>query len=230
MRSPTLLPMRMNAADTSASSAIADWTPLTVVSRSCTTAEIDTFMSDVSTTSTNIAIANNNARRRSLPACAPTLVRASVIEGESLHSGPGTTCKTLGVRAAGNSNTATGFAALNRNTIGQGNTANGSNALDSNIDGDSNTASGFDALGGNTTGSNNTATGWDALANNTTGSKNTAVGAGALVNATGDSNIALGADAGRTLTTGDGNIYIGNIGSGGPVESQTICIGRPRVC
>ena len=98
MRSPTLLPMRMNAADTSASSAIADWTLLTVVSRSWTTAEIDTFMSDVSTTSTNIAIANNNARRRSLPACAPTLVGASVIESESLHSGPGTTCKTLGVR------------------------------------------------------------------------------------------------------------------------------------
>ena len=134
----------------------------------------------------------------------------------------------LNRNTTGNNNTATGFAALNRNTIGQGNTANGSNALDSNIDGDSNTASGFDALGGNTTGSNNTATGLDALANNTTGSKNTAVGAGALENATGDSNIALGADAGSTLTTGDGNIYIGNIGSGGPVESQTIRIGRPK--
>ena len=44
MRSPTLLPIRMNAADTSASSAIADCTPLTVVPRSWTTAEIDTFM------------------------------------------------------------------------------------------------------------------------------------------------------------------------------------------
>ncbi len=55
--------MRMNAADTSASSAIADWTPLTVVSRSSTTAEIDTFMIDVSTTSTNIAIASNMPRR-----------------------------------------------------------------------------------------------------------------------------------------------------------------------
>src|SRR4029450_3797316 len=63
MRSPTLLPIRMNAADTSASSAIADWTPLTVVSRSWTTAEIDTFISDVSTTSTNIAIASRMARR-----------------------------------------------------------------------------------------------------------------------------------------------------------------------
>src|SRR4030095_13273970 len=63
MRSPTLLPMRMNAADTSASSAIADWTPLTVVSRTRTTAEIDTFISDVSTTSTNIAMASRSPRR-----------------------------------------------------------------------------------------------------------------------------------------------------------------------
>src|SRR4029453_15374485 len=63
MRSPTLLPIRMNAADTSASSAIADWTRLTVVSRSRTTDEIDTFISDVSTTSTNIAIASRMARR-----------------------------------------------------------------------------------------------------------------------------------------------------------------------
>jgi hypothetical protein len=63
MRSPILLPIRMNAADTSASSAIADCTPLTVVPRSCTTAEIETFMSDVSTTSTNIAIASRIASR-----------------------------------------------------------------------------------------------------------------------------------------------------------------------
>ena len=62
---PTLLPMRMNAADTSASSAIADWTPLTaVVPTSRTTAEMDTFMIDVSTTSTNIAIANKMASGR----------------------------------------------------------------------------------------------------------------------------------------------------------------------
>ena len=58
-----MLPMRMNAAETSASSAIADWTPLTVVSRSSTTAEIDTFMSDVSTTRTNIAIASSSPSR-----------------------------------------------------------------------------------------------------------------------------------------------------------------------
>ena len=61
MRSPTLLPIRMKAAETSASSAIADWTPLTVVPMSSTTAEIETFMIDVSTTSTNIAIASSSA-------------------------------------------------------------------------------------------------------------------------------------------------------------------------
>src|SRR4051794_25417614 len=55
--------MRMNAADTSASSAIAPCTSLTVVSRSSTTFEIDTFISDVSTTSTNIAMASRTARR-----------------------------------------------------------------------------------------------------------------------------------------------------------------------
>src|SRR4051812_47094218 len=53
----------MNAAETSASSAIADWTPLAVVSRSRTTAEIETFISDVSTTRTNIAIARRIASR-----------------------------------------------------------------------------------------------------------------------------------------------------------------------
>ena len=50
----------MKAAETSASSAMADWTPLTVVSRSSTTAEIDTFMKDVSTTRTNIAMARRS--------------------------------------------------------------------------------------------------------------------------------------------------------------------------
>ncbi len=48
----------MNAAETNASRAIADWTPLAVVWRSRTTADIDTFMNDVSTTSTNIAAAS----------------------------------------------------------------------------------------------------------------------------------------------------------------------------
>ena len=54
----------MKAAETSASSAIADWTPLTVVSRSSTTAEIDTFISDVSTTSTKLAAPSSSPSRR----------------------------------------------------------------------------------------------------------------------------------------------------------------------
>src|ERR687897_2647825 len=81
MRSPTLLPMRMNAADTSASSAIADWTPLTVVSRSRTTAEIDTFISDVSTTSTNIAMASRSPRRG-----LPVAGGATPVSGRSVTS------------------------------------------------------------------------------------------------------------------------------------------------
>src|SRR5437868_5382534 len=53
----------MNAAEMRASRAMALWTPLTVVSRSLTTAEIDTFISDVSTTSTNMAIASSSDSR-----------------------------------------------------------------------------------------------------------------------------------------------------------------------
>jgi hypothetical protein len=73
--------MRMNAADTSASSAIADWTPLTVVSRSRTTAEIDTFISDVSTTSTNIAMASRSPRRG-----LPVAGGATPVSGRSVTS------------------------------------------------------------------------------------------------------------------------------------------------
>lgn len=56
--------MRTNAAETNASSAMADWMLLTVVSRSRATAVIDTFMIEVSTTRTNIAIASNTDSRR----------------------------------------------------------------------------------------------------------------------------------------------------------------------
>src|SRR5215218_5081194 len=63
IRSPTLLLIRMKAAETSASMAIADWTPLTVVFRSATTAEIETFISEVSTTRTNIAMDSSTPRR-----------------------------------------------------------------------------------------------------------------------------------------------------------------------
>ena len=70
----------MNAAETSASIAIADWIALTVVPRSLTTAEIDTFMIDVSTTSTNIAIASRTGSRRSpVASSAGTGTAASLI-------------------------------------------------------------------------------------------------------------------------------------------------------
>ena len=83
IRSPTLLLIRMNAADTSASSAIADWTPLTVVSRSSTTAEIETFISDVSTTSTNIAAASRNGSS-GLAVSPGTLLVAAAVTAEPL--------------------------------------------------------------------------------------------------------------------------------------------------
>src|SRR4051794_2594245 len=73
----------MNAAETRASSAIADCTPLAVVSRSLTTAEIDTFIRDVSTTSTNIAAASSTIRRRlpdpspATPSSGPVLMSPS---------------------------------------------------------------------------------------------------------------------------------------------------------
>ena len=85
MRSPTLLLIRMNAAETSASSAMADWMLLTVVSRSRATAVIDTFMIDVSTTRTNIAIANSS-ESRGLPVAA------------SMASGPGSDMRYLLLR------------------------------------------------------------------------------------------------------------------------------------
>src|SRR6476469_7004356 len=82
MRSPTLLPIRMNAAETSASRAIADWTPLTVVPRSRTTAEIETFISDVSTTSTNIAMASRIPSRRLVPWVPSSPVPAAAVTGD----------------------------------------------------------------------------------------------------------------------------------------------------
>ena len=74
IKSPTLLPIRMKAADTSASSAMADCTPLTVVSRSWTTAEIDTFITEVSTTRTNMAMASSKDSRWLRFACLGSLV------------------------------------------------------------------------------------------------------------------------------------------------------------
>src|SRR5437773_4739906 len=79
MRSPIFELIRMKAADTNASRAIADWTPLAVVSRSLTTAEIDTFMNDVSTTSTNIAAASRNGSRELAPLSAGTAASGSAL-------------------------------------------------------------------------------------------------------------------------------------------------------
>src|SRR6476659_1212227 len=79
--------MRMNAAETSASSAIADCPPLAVVSRSCTTAEMETFISDVSTTSTNIAIASRTASRvLPLDSSPATAVASVLIESQCLSA------------------------------------------------------------------------------------------------------------------------------------------------
>ena len=83
----------MKAAETRASRATADWTPLTVVSRSLTTAEIETFISDVSMTKTNIAIARRIPSRgvpvsddiaREYPACLGRMLasgRGEIIAG-----------------------------------------------------------------------------------------------------------------------------------------------------
>src|SRR4051812_14547084 len=79
IRSPTLLLIRMKAADTSASSAIADCTPLAVVSRSSITAEIDTFISEVSTTRTNMAMARRIESFRLPEAAAKSLAAESVL-------------------------------------------------------------------------------------------------------------------------------------------------------
>src|SRR6478609_4133210 len=79
----------MKAAETRASSAIADWTPLTVVSRSLTTAEIDTFISEVSTTSTNIAAASNSPRRELRPGSADVGALASPVMLRGAATGTG---------------------------------------------------------------------------------------------------------------------------------------------
>src|SRR5947209_18833772 len=71
----------MNAAETSASNAMADCTLLTVVWRSSTTAAIDTFISEVSTTRTNIAIDSSTASRRFNAGAGAVGAGCSVIPG-----------------------------------------------------------------------------------------------------------------------------------------------------
>jgi hypothetical protein len=133
----------------------------------------------------------------------------------------------------GGNNTATGWEALHDNTIGGSNTATGWEALLSNTSGGGNTATGQNALHDNTTGKANTAMGNGALYGSMDGSSNTAVGAAALLNLISNSNpgrppvgnTAIGTDAGINLFVGDGNIYIGDEGTEGSYESDTIRIG-----
>jgi hypothetical protein len=104
--------------------------------------------------------------------------------------------------------------ALFSNTTGDSNTATGDAALSSNTTGSVNTANGYLALSQNTTGNFNTANGAFALQLNTTGERNTAIGLSALsVNTTGDGNIALGALAGTAVTTANNVIAIGDLGA-----------------
>src|SRR3954453_6653103 len=85
----------MKAAETSASIATADCTPLTVVSRSSTTAEMDTFMNDVSITNTNIAAARNTPVKRLLPESVDPMSRAYV--APQRRRGPGMRAEAAGV-------------------------------------------------------------------------------------------------------------------------------------
>jgi trimeric autotransporter adhesin len=127
----------------------------------------------------------------------------------------------------GDSNTATGFLALQNNTTGNFNTAIGGGALSSNTTGEANIAIGAGALTSNTTangniaiglealqlntGSENTGIGDIALRDNTFGSGNTASGAVALLsNTTGSNNTASGASALQSNTTGSNNTAIGS--------------------
>src|ERR1044072_9182832 len=92
----------MKAADTRASSAIADCTPLTVVSRSSTIAEIETFISEVSTTSTNIAAARIRPSRELCGASGELVVLVSSLMGIVSHysAPPGDPGHPQGVTAA----------------------------------------------------------------------------------------------------------------------------------
>jgi len=117
----------------------------------------------------------------------------------------------------GDSNTASGTAALILNTSGTRNTANGTAAMVFNSTGNDNTAVGAFALNVNTTGIENTAVGSGALSSNTTpgnageSSANDAVGMNALFsNTTGSGNNAFGVEALFSNTTGTCNVALGS--------------------
>jgi BclA C-terminal domain len=117
----------------------------------------------------------------------------------------------------GDSNTASGTAALILNTSGTRNTANGTAAMVFNSTGNDNTAVGAFALNVNTTGFENTAVGSGALSSNAApgnpgeSSDNNAVGMNALFsNTTGSGNDAFGVEALFSNTTGTCNVALGN--------------------
>ena len=114
---------------------------------------------------------------------------------------------------------------------GNSNTATGVAALVDNTEGNLNTATGLSALHDNTLGSSNTADGASALFQNVGGSGNTAIGSGALSSiGTGDSNVAVGENAGENLSGSDSNnIDIGANVAGVAGESNTIRIGNSDV-
>jgi hypothetical protein len=139
---------------------------------------------------------------------------------------------------SGCGNTASGFAALDQNTVGFSNTADGAGALFADTSGSYNTSvgtlsmfrttigKGNAAFGGlalfaNQTGSYNLAMGSYALLSNTTGNNNTAVGISSMYyNLTGKNNTATGINAMTQNTSGAYNtsngayaLYAGN-GSG----------------
>jgi hypothetical protein len=127
----------------------------------------------------------------------------------------------------GDSNTATGAAALLFNTTGTENTANGTAALEFNESGSENSSFGAFANLNNTAG-NNTAIGARTLLNNGSGGFNTAVGQAAMLNnASGSDNVAIGVQALGNNTSGGSNIAIGNgSGSGVSTANGVICIGN----
>ncbi len=112
----------------------------------------------------------------------------------------------------GNSNTAVGASALNKN-LASGNSAVGVFALTENQNGTNLTAVGANALRGAylaATGSNNTAIGASALTAYSSGANNTASGFAAMYsNTTGSGNTGTGADALYSTTDGSNNTAFG---------------------
>jgi hypothetical protein len=124
--------------------------------------------------------------------------------------------------STGNFNTGVGTGTLVTNN-GDSNTATGAAALLLNTAGVENTAVGTGAMVNNDAGNTNTAVGGFALTNNLSGSNNTAVGDLALQNSTGDYNTALGAGTGTDPGILSNNVYIGDPGVGG--DEDVISIG-----